>query len=284
MFKLNENHEEYLRQTLDLLGFHGELPKVIIHGCSRESIKSVHLETNNLIKMNIENNSLGECIHITGEMKALIDPFHRYLCEVISQKEQKVFRMIFNLPKKYAQNTTKILEWNLESWASISPVRKWHEKLRTIYSIANRSVNLYASDTLNEIQYSVFGNKYILLQEKHKEKIREKHTWLIESESVNTTLSMRAEELIKKSQDIDEGNYRRFTQNINSIAARRFLLLLKDNDSLPNENLIEDGIANDFTESVQEVLESLIIMDFIKPIANGLVVITDSGREFIDDE
>lgn len=277
-------YEEYLRQTLDILGIHEDLPKVILHGCSGEDIKAVHNKTNNLIQECLEANSLGECIHVTGEMTALTDPFHRYLCEEISRKEQKVFRVIFNLPKQHMQNTTKILEWNLEGWASVKPDRKWYEELRTIYSIANRSVSLYAFDTSNEVQYSVFGNKYILLQEKHENRITDKHTWLLESKSANSFLSIKAEELIKKSKDIDEGNYRRFTQNINSVASKYFLSILCKTHSLPIEKLITDDTASDFTESTQEIIDTLIIMNFIKLDENESVIITDSGREFINDK
>jgi len=273
------NYEEKLRQTLSLLGIYEALPKVILHGCSEEDIKNVHKETNNIIHECMKNNNIGECIHITGEMRALTDPFHRYLCEEISQKEQKVFRVVFNLPETHMQNATKIIEWSLEGWASDKSGRKWHEELRTIYSIANRSVSLYAFDTSNDIQYSVFGSKYILLQEKHDDRIAIKHKWLLESESINSMLLMRAEELIKKSKDIDGGNYRKFTQNVNSIASKRFLALLSKTD-LPIEKLIIDEIAKDFVESTQEILENLIIMGFIEIRENELAFITYSGREF----
>jgi hypothetical protein len=74
-----------------------------------------------------------------------------------------------------------MLKWNLKKWTSKNKKRIWQEELKTIYSIANRSVSLYALDTSNEIQYSVFGYKYILLQEKHDDLATQKHTWLLES-------------------------------------------------------------------------------------------------------
>lgn len=39
----------------------------------------------NLLKSSLDKNSLGECIHITGEM-VLTDPFLRYLCDQINLK------------------------------------------------------------------------------------------------------------------------------------------------------------------------------------------------------
>jgi|GEM_PF-6882308 hypothetical protein len=270
-----------LEQTLESVGINSKLPTIISHGYSREDIKNTHRETNNLIQESLKKNSLGECIHITGEMRALTDPFHRYICEEINQQEKNVFRVVYNIPEENMKNSTSILKWNLESWASDKSDRKWYEELRTIYAIANRSVNLYALDTSDEIQYSVFGNKYILLQEKHKDRAKNKHTWLLESELVNSFLTARANELIKKAKDVDEGNYRRFTKNISGITSKRFLSILREGNNVSIENLLLDEIANDFTDSPEEIIESLIIMGFVKSENNDLTQLTEAGREFI---
>ena len=282
-YKKDERNENGLMRTLDLVGIHEKLPTIISHGYLDDEIKHTHRETNNLLQESIDNNSLGECIHITGEMRALTDPFHRYICEEISQKEKDVFRVVYNLPEEHMNKTTKILEWNLDCWASDGSDRKWHEELRTIYSIANRSVNLYALDTSEEIQYSVFGNKYILLQEKHRDGVRKKHTWLLESESINSMLTVKAEELIKQSKDVDEGNYRRFTQNLSSVASKRFLTILdkSSKDRLSIDELLEDEVVNDFTDSPEEIIDTLKIMNFINNKDEDSIEITKSGREFI---
>lgn len=271
-----------LEQTLESVGIKGKLPKIISHGYSSGDIKNTHRETNNLLQKSLKNNSLGECIHITGEMRALTDPFHRYICEEINQQEKDVFRVVYNIPEENMKNSTSILKWNLESWASDKSDRKWYEELRTIYAIANRSVNLYALDTSNEIQYSVFGNKYILLQEKHEDRVRNKHTWLLESELVNSTLTAKANELIKMSKDVDEGNYRKFTKNITGIASKRFLSMLKNDNYVSIDKLLLDPIANDFTDSPQEIIEALRIMRFIENENTDLIKITEFGREFIE--
>lgn len=249
------------------------------HGYSEDDRKIVHNATNQVIQNSLESNSLGECIHITGEMRALTDPFHRYICDQINQKDKDVFRIVYNLPEAYMDDTTKILEWNLDSWKSTNKERLWQEELRTIYSIANRSVNLYALDTSDEIQYSVFGHKYILLQEKHLDRATNKHTWLLESEALNAELTIKAEEFIKKSKDVDEGNYRKFTQDLNSVASQRFLNLLSQN-SMNILELLKDEVANDFTDSTQEIINTLKVMNFLK-IENEKVIITENGKDFI---
>lgn len=274
-----------LMDTLRLAGIEGLKEGLLIilsHGYSKESIKNTHTETNNKIQESLKSNSLGKCIHITGEMRALTDPFHRYLCEEINHKERDVFRVVYNLPEENMNNSTKMLKWNLESWALDKSNRKWDEELRTIYSIANRSVNLYALDTSDEIQYSVFGHKYILLQEKHKDRASRKHTWLLESEAVNSILTDKAENIIGKSKDIDGSNYRDFTKRINSIVSMHFLSMLIKTSHISVEDLLSDEMANDFTDSPIEIIEALSAMGFIRKTNNSeLIEISISGREFI---
>jgi len=282
---MSESQEHILGRTLELAGIkttEKNFPKILSHGNSIDTIKNTHRDTNEKIQECLNNNSLGECIHITGEMRALTDPFHRYLCEEISQKSKSVFRVIYNLPEEHRDNPTKILKWNLESWATDTNNRKWHEELRTIYSIANRSVNLYALDTSNEIQYSVFGNKYILFQEKHKDRALKKHTWLLESESVNSALTDKAEKLIQKSIDIDGGNYRKFTKNLCSIASRRILSLLQKKHSMCQGEIISDNLIKDYTDNPQAIIDVLLIMNFIEKQKNcSHIKISTAGSEFI---
>lgn len=255
---------------------------VLKEGKTRDAIKSVHKETNSLIQDRLSNKSLGECIHITGEMRALTDPFHRYMCEQISNKsEEDIFKIVYNLPEEKINSVTEIVEWNLDNWSSKMKNRKWVEELRTIHSIANRSVNLYTLDTSNKIQYSVFGNKYILLQEDHKDKADTKHTWLLESEALNAELTIKASELIKISENVDEGYYGKFTQNIGGISSKRLLNMLTEKNKLSRDILLNDIIAKDFTDDVDEILKSLKIMNFIAEDNFSDISITTNGREFL---
>lgn len=279
-FELSNNQNGILSETLQLAGVDDKLLEIISHGYNDESIKATHSETNKLIQQCLNTNSLGECIHIAGEMRALTDPFHRYICDEINHKEKNVFRIVYNLPKELIHNSTEILRWNLENWVSDKLERKWFEELRTIYSIANRSVNLYAMDTSNEIQYSVFGDRYILLQEKHSEKTTQKNTWLLKSEKINSILTVKADNLIKASQRVDAGNYRKFTQSLNGVVSKRFLSLLKKSSYVAIQELIEDDIANDFCESPHEILNTLEVMMFVDIKDNEFVSLTKSGREF----
>ncbi|MCT7484558.1 hypothetical protein [Aliarcobacter cryaerophilus] len=278
----NNCYIENLKKTLTYAGINDiKITEGMIksYGFLEKDRKNVHNQTNNLLKSSLDKNSLGECIHITGEMRALTDPFHRYLCDQINLKDKDVFKVVYNHPDIEMNNTVDMLKWNLKKWTSKNKKRIWQEELKTIYSIANRSVSLYALDTSNEIQYSVFGYKYILLQEKHDDLATQKHTWLLESESLNAELTLKAENYIKKAKKLEEGNYRKFTQDLNNVSSQRFLSLLSKSEKSIIE-LLEDKLAMDFTDSTQEILDTLRVMNFLN-INDNKVSITESGREFI---
>ncbi len=282
---VSTSSKEKLIKTLALAGISdskGFKPKIVIEGNTKEKIKEVHNRTNFMIKESLEKHSLGECIHITGEMRALTDPFHRFMCEQISKKsERDIFKVVYNLPEEKNNDIIKIVEWNLESWTSKIKRRNWIEELRTIYAIANRTVNLYTLDTSNKIQYSVFGNKYILLQEKHEDRAETKYTWLLESEALNAELAIKANEIINDAKDIDEGLYGKFTQHIGGVSAKRILTLLNKDNKLCMDQLYRDSIVKDFTDNVEKIIDSLKIMKFIDEVNSEYVKITKSGREFL---
>jgi len=272
-----------LANTLHLARANIELAndKILAHGYTGEERKLVHRETNERIRQSLITNSLGECIHITGEMRALTDPFHRFVCEEISQKEKDVFRVVYSLPQRFLGNATKILEWNLTNWSANSQGRTWYENLRTIYAIANKAVNLFALDLMEEVQYSVFGHKYVLLQEKHADKATSKHTWLLESEALNSLLCVQADELIRRAASVDEGIYRRFTQSLTGTAAKRILSLLKSGGNNASRSaLCADELVKDFSDSPEEVVEALKVMGFVAEDSMDSLRITSAGKEF----
>jgi hypothetical protein len=277
------HEEKAFFETLEKAGitnFSKKNIKTLEYGFKGKSRDKVHLETNKLLEKSFKNNSLGECIHITGEMRALTDPFHRYLCDQINKKNENVFKVVYNLPEEYSNNTIKIIERNLDNW-SLNKGFNWIEELRTIYSIANRSVNLYSNNTTNEIQYSVFGNKYILFQGEHEDKSKEKHTWLLESESLNIALTQKAEKLIDISTDINEGHYRKFTQELNGFTAKKILSLLNREESLEDSQIFGDTVIQDLTDSIDETLAVLKAIKFINYEQN-LVSLTLKGKSFFD--
>jgi hypothetical protein len=235
---------------------------------------------NRLILSLMETNNLGTCIHITGEMRALTDPFHRQVCEEMRRRDKGSFYVLFHIPYKRIQDAFSLVEWNLSKWASFR-LRQWKEELRTIDIIAKRSVNLLAYNTFNDIQYSVFGHKYILLQEKHDDKAINKRIWLLESEAINGILVERGRQLLSRGRDVNEGLFRDFTLNLSGVASRWCLTKL-EKKSIGKDELFSDPFLRDYAENPQGSFNALKIMGFIVENTDGLISITPVGRDFLN--
>lgn len=273
-----------LRKTLmdlNLLDFDLSKLTILKHGYSDQERSDVHAVTNETISRCLARDNLGECIHITGEMKAITDPSHRDICDAINTQEKNIFKVVYKLPKEHIGSPMKMIEWSLDGWKSPTKNRDWKEELRTIYSIANRSVNLFSFDTTDTIQYSVFGGKYILLQSKHVDGKQDKHAWLLESKILNPLLTNRAKDIISVAENVDEGNYRRFVQNISGVSSKHLLRLLRKNGNLSKTKIMSDEIIVDFSDSIDDMLESLRIMGFIDIKADSAISITSDGLEYI---
>lgn len=226
---VDKSDERALISTLDLTGLESPNPKRIktlaFSSAKKQENKRVHQATNRLIFELLSTEDLGTCIHVTGEARAMTDPFHRQVCAEMRRRNKGSFFVLYNIPDDRRVSAAALVQWNLSRWAS-GTLSRWDEELRTIDVIAKRSVNLLAYNTLDEIQYSVFGDKYVLLQEKHSDNATSKRVWLLESEGVNSHLTERAKGFVAAAADIDEGLFREFIVNLSGTAARRCLSLL----------------------------------------------------------
>jgi len=241
--------------------------------------KRVYDATNRLLLDLLRSNELGICIHITGEMRALTDPFHRQVCEEMQRRVERCFDVLYQIPRDRLYKAASIVGWNLSRWAK-GHQRRWEEDLRTIDVIARRSVELFAYDTLDIVQYSVFGNKYVLLQEKHQERPRSKRVWLLESEQLNILLTERSRAYLRSATEIDEGLFHEFVTNVSGIAAHRYLKRL-DHASVDRESLLADRFVQYYVEEPQDVLDALIVMGFVHRRKERLSI-SPTGRQFLN--
>jgi hypothetical protein len=93
-----------------------------------------------------------------GEMRALADPFHRRLCAELAKRANTKFTVVYDIPEEYSQSPDGVRKWNAQRWAS----KAWTQKLSAMNLIGEAFVDVRAYNTLPEVQYSVFGNRYVL--------------------------------------------------------------------------------------------------------------------------
>lgn len=240
----------------------------------------VHESTNRLLLDLVNSNDVGTCIHVTGEMRAITDPLHRQICETISLRRGEGFDILYNLPPDLAAHVFATVGWNLDNWNKKSP-GGWEERLSAIDLVANGGVDLFAYDTSDLIQYSVFGHRYILLQEKHSAAASSKRVWLLDSPKIHDVLAGKAEQILDLAIDVDETHFKTFTLNLSGVAARRYLKRLQHAGALSRDVLLDDRLVQEFAPDPVAPLDALSMMEFVQAAGDRLYRITPSGEEFL---
>jgi hypothetical protein len=242
--------------------------------------KRVHRRTNEVLLDLLASGEFGTCIHVTGEMRALLDPFHRQVCSEMHRKNGSYFSVLYDVPEQHRKDRDSIIKWNLSRW-SAKGAHKWDEQLRTLDVIGERAVELRAHNTLNEIQYSVFGNKFILLQEKHLDTAPAKRLWLLESEELNQALTEHGQALLRSATDIDESWYRSFLSSLSDMPSRFVLKKLAEGQQVNLERLSDDKLLARFEASPLESLGALKAGGFVHERNDGRLRMTSRGREYL---
>jgi hypothetical protein len=168
--------------------------------------------------------------------------------------------------------------WSLRKWSE-KGTRDWREYLRAFDVIAERAVDVRASNDEKEIQYSVFGNRYVLLQERHADTAKAKRVWLLECQKLNEALTEHGEQLLNQSTDIDGGWYHGFVSSLGGLAARSVLGKLADGKALEVGQL-DDKRLREFGASSLESVDALKTMGFARIDEQGRWTISPSGKEY----
>ena len=239
----------------------------------------VHRTTNDLLLKLVVDGDAGRCIHVTGEMRALLDPFHRDICLRMFRQNGNAFSVLYNLPEDKRASRNAAIGWSLKKWSEKGTGR-WQEYLRTFDAIAERAVDVRANINDKEIQYSVFGNRYTQLQEKHPDAAKAKRVWLLESEALNEALVERGEHLLNLSADIDEGWYGGFVNSLGGLGARSVLGKLSQGEPLVTAQLNDERLKEFGTSSIESA-GALKTMGFVQTNEHNRWTITASGKEYL---
>ena len=274
-----------LASTIAATGFTGSLKNadcLAFSPASSDGNKAIHAKTNEQLLGTLLNDSPGQCIHITGEMRALADPFHRRLCAELAKRARTRFIVVYDIPEGYSGSPDGVGKWNAQRWSS----KGWTEKLSAMNFIGDAFVDVRAFNTLHEIQYSVFGNRYVQLQEKHVDEgysrtPSPKRVWLLDSEKLNGFLTARALDMIGKSKDIPETLFKRFFAKVSGVTAQNILARLTQNGSIHSEAILDRDLL-EFDPQAADTMEILQAMGFVKTDNESGVAITPEGRQFVE--
>lgn len=255
----------------------------------KEKNERLYEEVNKNLLSIIEERNPGECIHITGETYALVDRLHRFVCRKMRKKYNNrftIFCYLSPMEKYFGQITIRkgrndafyrsiggeIVKWMRQNWKDVL----WIDFLDVFDLLGDAEVNLYALREYEKIHFSVFADKYILLQEKHPPSTRVKDVWLLESRRLNKILSSKAKKIMNRAEYLHQSIFKELTLSISSLSALHILFLLYDNKKMMKEELchqLED------LKSFQDSYMNLEAAGFIEEVEN-FTQITKQGEEY----
>lgn len=271
------------QETLRAAGYAGSFKGMRIIAYSpddeAENIK-LHATTNRTLQKSILNGHIGDCIHITGKMNALADPYHRRLCAEVARQGKTRFKIVYDGSIGGPTQGRGAAARSARRWANAA----WSDKLSAVRLIGEELVDLWAGPTKEALQYTVFGGRYTQLQGEHREAdgapSTSKPIWLIDSEEVNGILTEWADATLAKSHDVSEGEFREFFIRTNGVAAHDMLRTLSEKGPVHRSELLTSRLL-DFDPGAGDILESLGDLGLVAPGIDGTVGITAGGRQFI---
>ena len=301
---MSENNEknieskkmDSLEQTLKELGIKG-IPSLRIKtrlrsDAIREENERLYREVNEkYLPSIIKERNPGECIHVTGEMRALADRVHRSVCRKMRKKYNNRFTMVCYLSsmKKYFRQISKhkgrndtpyvtiggeILKWMRQNWRNLNLL--WADYLDVFDLLGDAEVNLYALRKYEKIHFSVFADKYTLLQAKHPTGTHTKEVWLLESRPLFEILSSRSKKIISRAEYVHPRIFKELMLSISSSSALHILFLLYDNKKMMKEELCRQ--LGDL-KAFQDLYVNLEAAGFIEDVGD-FSQITEQGEEY----
>jgi hypothetical protein len=235
----------------------------------------------------VEEKNPGECIHITGEMRALADRSHRMVCRKMLEKYNDRFKMVCSLSvmQKNGDRTesarfcrtigTDILKWIQEDWKD--PNLKWTDYIDIFDLLGDAEVGLYSLREPEKIHYSVFADEYVLLQASHPLGVHAKEVWLLRSRLLFEMLMERAKKIISHAKALPPSIFKELTLSVSNSTALHILFLLDERKKLTKEELreqIEDGAP--FEDSYRNLKAAGFIGE-----ARDSSFVTEEGKEYL---
>jgi hypothetical protein len=238
----------------------------------------LHTLTNRTLLKAVMSNSAGDCIHITGRMNALADPFHRRMCAEVARSGKGRFVVVYDAPS-IRDGAENLALHSAARWTRAT----WDDKLAAMRLIGEEFVDVLAAPTKDAVQYTVFGNKFVQLQGMHSDAAGApndgKPIWLIQHEEVNGFLTEKAKNTVDQSRDIPEAVFRNLFVRMNGVAAHNIIKALSSAGAATREGLLTKRFL-DFDPAADEILDGLTELGLVALNLSGSYAMTSQGHHF----
>lgn len=276
--KITHESREALDQVLSLLGAI-ELSKdteiITYSGADAPGNDKVNQSANDRWMDIARTGELGTCVHVTGEMRALSDRYHRRVCREGYEKQNISVLTIYRLPKDCRDSGDSVLKWNLRNW----PKSTWQDHFAACDLIADGSVNVFAAEKDEAVQYSVFGKQYILLQGQHSSERPLKKKWLLQSTVLAGFMIDRAMTIIRGAAPVPSSLFREVPFSLSSPDVLGILVSLDKKRRLSQRQLLA-SIPSADADSIGIQLARLDMVGFLEHWGEDFAL-TQSGREYL---
>jgi hypothetical protein len=233
----------------------------------------VYSRVNEVLEERIRQTGL-ECTHITGEMRALADPHHRKVCRKNWQAHKRRIDVVCYLPKRYRNKGRDVWRWNRRNWQHTD----WHNQLDAYDLLGNGEVRLFGLTEREPIHYSVFFDRFVLLQSRHSPPSHTKRVWLLESVRLTEILREKAEKIVSRAERVSPRLFRDLCLSLSSPLALDCLFTVRESGAV-NEEWLYSRLKQ-FAKPPYDFLGDLMAVNFIKR-AEGNLIITAQGKDYL---
>lgn len=243
-----------LETTLRQLGIKDLSPaayNVLIEGtATEEENQRVYDYANRTLLEYIGGDRFGECIHVTGEARALGDPLHRYVCRAVAESYEHRIKMVCYVPRlltpdrlesteSWRQISRKAFDWMSQTWTA----RSWRDYVDAMDLMADGDIELYVLPKKEGMHFSVFLDRFVLLQAKHPHGAATKDVWFLESSTLHAALSSIAHQVVAKARKVPTNGFRDMSLSLGSPRALHILFRLRDEGGL-EKHVVQRELTN----------------------------------------
>jgi hypothetical protein len=213
--------------------------------------------------------------HVTGEARALIDPAHRRILRWAAAMGQPG-ELGCHFEWEGKATALDFLGQQRGHWGPAS----WIDLIDIIGLLAQGVVSLYLLIKPQDIHFSVFGQRHVLLQDRHHHPTEKKWVWFIECPRLAEHLSLLVDSLFGKARRISASSFDSLLSDLYSyetVELARMLsrigeLILAEQPGSPEE---------------RRRLKTLSSMGFVagRSGSSGRLIysLTNSGAEWLDN-
>lgn len=272
--------EDTLIQTLNALKLcPGSKPEIDVLASAppeaRNKVAQVYDVANaHLAKIDRVRN-IDPCIHVTGEMRALLNETHRNACRQVWDKVAKPALFVGHWGEGEF-SVEKFVRSNRANWGNFS----WQGLFDAVSLATDGVARLQLVQDEPLIQYSLFADRYVLLQSHHTKQNPHKHVWFLDAPWLNEELRPKAERVLEDSMSVEVRQLRDFTLSLVSDLSLGIVIHLEKQ----TKEISVDELSSVFRSEARQLpslLDKLSAAGLINYVDENKLEVTRDGEDLI---